>query len=325
LTTLVVGGAITATGGGSANWNTAYGWGDHASGGYAASSHNHAAADITSGVLAAARISTTTNTVTAAANLSQFNRWGANYDMDLMMTSGFFAGFGTMTNGPTAMTYDPIIVSRNIDTGGQLVLPRTANRPLAYRGWSSSGIFTNWQYTAWGDAPDQIENPMYFQAAVYFGGDTIGHFEAVSGNYGSVQCDGAEGSSGTWRGYSIGGRHVFMDDGINTCGIFNDTENHWLIYCTDQGLVRLYYNNSVKLATTNIGVYITGELHTSGVIELGHTSDTTISRKSAGKVEIENKPIIKHTDTSYDSGEVTFSTSGPTGGNNGDIWFEYTL
>ena len=39
----------------SSNWNTAYGWGNHASAGYAASSHNHAATDITSGQLPAAR------------------------------------------------------------------------------------------------------------------------------------------------------------------------------------------------------------------------------------------------------------------------------
>jgi hypothetical protein len=34
-------GLITASGGNSSNWNTAYGWGDHATAGYASSSHNH--------------------------------------------------------------------------------------------------------------------------------------------------------------------------------------------------------------------------------------------------------------------------------------------
>ena len=49
-------GSITVTGGNSTNWNTAYGWGNHGSAGYAASSHTHAASDITSGTLATARI-----------------------------------------------------------------------------------------------------------------------------------------------------------------------------------------------------------------------------------------------------------------------------
>ena len=41
-------GAITATGGNSTNWNTAYGWGNHASAGYASSNHTHTFASLTS-------------------------------------------------------------------------------------------------------------------------------------------------------------------------------------------------------------------------------------------------------------------------------------
>jgi hypothetical protein len=47
--------AITWSGGSSANANTAYGWGNHASAGYLTSVPNHSAATITSGNLAAAR------------------------------------------------------------------------------------------------------------------------------------------------------------------------------------------------------------------------------------------------------------------------------
>jgi len=38
------------------NWNTAFGWGNHASAGYASSTHTHAAGDITSGTIASARL-----------------------------------------------------------------------------------------------------------------------------------------------------------------------------------------------------------------------------------------------------------------------------
>lgn len=55
-TKLDVSGVITATGGNSTNWNTAYGWGNHA-GLYALLVHTHSAADITSGTLASARLS----------------------------------------------------------------------------------------------------------------------------------------------------------------------------------------------------------------------------------------------------------------------------
>ena len=59
-------------------------------------------------------------------------------------------------------------------------------------------------------------------------------------------------------------------------------------------------------------------------IDLGHATDTTISRVSAGKLEVEGKPLIKHASATYNSGEVTFSTSAASGGSSGDIWFQYT-
>lgn len=57
-------------------------------------------------------------------------------------------------------------------------------------------------------------------------------------------------------------------------------------------------------------------------IELGHASDTTITRSGAGKIEVEGKPILAHNDGALTSGEIWVSTSGPTGGSNGDIWLE---
>lgn len=57
-------------------------------------------------------------------------------------------------------------------------------------------------------------------------------------------------------------------------------------------------------------------------LELGHSSDTSISRLAAAKVGVEGKALIKHTG-SYTSGEVTVSTSAPSGGSDGDIWLRY--
>jgi hypothetical protein len=54
-------GTITTTShGNSSQWNTAYGWGNHASAGYASSSHTHSTSDITSGTFVAARFSQST-------------------------------------------------------------------------------------------------------------------------------------------------------------------------------------------------------------------------------------------------------------------------
>jgi hypothetical protein len=83
----------------------------------------------------------------------------------------------------------------------------------------------------------------------------------VSGDYGSVQTNG--GGKNSWEGYSINGRAVFMHDGGNSWGIYDDVNNEWMIYGTGMGTTRyveLRYNNSVKLQTNNVGVEVTGLL-----------------------------------------------------------------
>jgi hypothetical protein len=57
-------------------------------------------------------------------------------------------------------------------------------------------------------------------------------------------------------------------------------------------------------------------------IEVGHATDTTLSRGAAGKLEVEGKPIIAHNDSALGSGEIHISTSAPSGGSDGDIWLE---
>jgi len=66
----VTGTISTGAHGTSANWNTAYGWGDHANGGYLTSVPNHSAALITSGTIADARLPTDiSSNVTGYANV----------------------------------------------------------------------------------------------------------------------------------------------------------------------------------------------------------------------------------------------------------------
>ena len=52
-------------------------------------------------------------------------------------------------------------------------------------------------------------------------------------------------------------------------------------------------------------------------------ADTSITRSGAGKIEVEGKPIIAHNNGALGSGEIYFSTSGPSGGSAGDIWFKH--
>ena len=58
------------------------------------------------------------------------------------------------------------------------------------------------------------------------------------------------------------------------------------------------------------------EIQLSGV-------DATLTRLGPGQLGVENKAMLQH-DGAYTSGKITFSTGTPTGGADGDIWFEYT-
>jgi len=50
----------------------------------------------------------------------------------------------------------------------------------------------------------------------------------VGGNYGSVVTYG--GGKGSWEGYSINDRYVFMSADASTMGLYNDVDNRWVMY-----------------------------------------------------------------------------------------------
>ena len=82
----------------------------------------------------------------------------------------------------------------------------------------------------------------------------------VTGDYGSIKLQ--NGKNG-WYGVSCNGQTVFMSDG-NDIGLYNDTDNEWLLKGTRNGEVQLRYNDSIKLQTTSSGVSITGNINVSG-------------------------------------------------------------
>ena len=96
---------------------------------------------------------------------------------------------------------------------------------------------------------------LYINGGNMIFGDGRG-IRTVSGEYGTVQTTGA-GVSG-WTGYSIDGKYVFMSDGGNYSGLYNDLDNEWHILNYRNAWVQLYYNNQVKLQTTNGGATVTG-------------------------------------------------------------------
>ena len=95
---------------------------------------------------------------------------------------------------------------------------------------------------------------------VYIGGSTDRGLKAVTGNYGTVQTTGT--GAGNWQGYSIDGNYVLMADATRV-GLYNDINNEWMFLCYQNAGSYLYYNNVVKLETTNTGVSVAGYIYNS--------------------------------------------------------------
>ena len=89
----------------------------------------------------------------------------------------------------------------------------------------------------------------FYANTIYIGNSSSKGLRSVSGNYGTVQTTG--GGSGGWEGYSIEGRYVFMSADNNSCGIYNDIDNEWMIKCNRNASTILYYNGT---STFNTGI-----------------------------------------------------------------------
>lgn len=77
--------------------------------------------------------------------------------------------------------------------------------------------------------------------------------------------------------------------------------------------------SSASAAATNLGLG-TGNSPTFAGVTVG---SAVLTGPAADRLEIGGDMILKHQSSSYTSAEVYFSTSNPSGGSNGDIWFKH--
>jgi len=71
----------------------------------------------------------------------------------------------------------------------------------------------------------------------------------------------------------------------NGCGIYNDLDNEWMIFCAKNSHTKLYFDGGEKLATTNTGVSITGDIVISSNLTVGTANihvDTLTGRVGVG-------------------------------------------
>jgi len=93
------------------------------------------------------------------------------------------------------------------------------------------------------------QSQSFYANTIYIGNSSSRGLRSVSGTYGTVQTTG--GGAGNWEGYSIDGRYVFMSADNNSCGIYNDIDNEWMLKANRNASTVLYYNGT---STFNTGI-----------------------------------------------------------------------
>uniref|UniRef100_A0AAU7YQI1 Peptidase S74 domain-containing protein n=1 Tax=Micromonas commoda virus TaxID=3057169 RepID=A0AAU7YQI1_9PHYC len=114
----------------------------------------------------------------------------------------------------------------------------------------------------------------FYTSTIFIGGSTSRGLRSVTGDYGTVQTTG--GGSNGWEGYSIDGRYVFMSTSNNSCGIYNDIDNDWMIYCYRNNYTKLYFDGAERFETgnpnliNNAGLRIYGVEHSQDYADADH-------------------------------------------------------
>ena len=337
--TITATGVVSATSGTSTDWNTAYGWGDHASAGYQDLRSYFKKFQQTVSVTAAA-------TVSAAAELLDIN--GASYNLtgkhELLVRGYIGAETGTDTavfgrfyqdgGAWTMEEFDYTAGSNNprigLTTGGlpgiyhdhastynvQVEIEETTNRTkfgewYAGRAPLASPTFTGTVNAATVDVTSNVLSPKISLDAgsgngIRFWG-TGDPYRIVMAPYSDATYGGRIDSTSDYNMY------FSMTSGTNRGFVFQSALTETFSINPDG----VYSNVDIKANANIVG---DGATTISGVetITIDQTGDITKSGEGN---------YLYHKSSSYSSdqqGGVTFSTSSASGGNNGDIWFKYT-
>jgi len=235
------------------------------------------------------------------------NGTGSSVDKTTTMSSAdtTFAVFG---DGTTTIGYNSLGVNYTAPNSAKLAVNGAIDASDLYIDGSiyhdgdtnTRILFTNDEITMQTGGSSEIT---VTPTGVRLGDTGNGYFQPVSGNYGSIQIDG--GAHSGWEGYSIGGHSVFMSNG-STTGIYNDTNNHWILEGIHNGATKLCYAGSEKLDTLSNGVSINGNLYTDG----SNAEDYDALSGTSPTCNVDNAGAFSLTMT----GNTTFTFSGADSG-----------
>ena len=164
------------------------------------------------------------------------------------------------------------------DNSNDISRVRASNGNLHIDSAANGSLYCNW-YTGGSIqlGRDTTVRGSITATSIGFGTDIGCRIEKSGGDYMTVT---TVGSKGEWGGYNIQNQWGLMaHTNGNHCGIYNDLDNEWGMYCDRNSHTRLHYNNGEKLRTENWGVFVHGEtrtstLRTTGTMTLNYNNPT---------------------------------------------------
>jgi len=257
---------VTATGGNSTNWNTAYGWGNHASAGY-----------LTSHQSLSAYLLNTTDTF--AGNLTFIGGNNSAKESFINVQRGDASGLWLkfQTDGTSANNVSQFVIRRSTDSVDILNLTAT-NGNIAFVGTvtASGGNSTNWNtsytYSQVGHLPlaggtltgelttDNIVVPA--TKTIKFGASATPTFSISSSGTGTVL---HEQGAGNFE--FIGDNMIFRNPGTGS-------DIDFYAKFTYNGAAELYFDGTKTFETTTAGAKVTGDLQVDGNFTVNGTITT---------------------------------------------------
>jgi hypothetical protein len=206
------------------------------------------------------------------ATIQGWSQHSSNYPSWQMSFGNGAFGVRQSTSNSAWASWQTVWTSGNDGSGSGL----DADTLDGYQGSNYIGLNGNsyFQLTTWlqSTSTHGFYSPSSGAGTHFYPGDL--------GDYGSFRTTGRKGG---WGGYSIEGRVVFMHNGSNESGIYNDVNNHWLFYAINGGKAAMYDNGSEKIYTYASGGRVTGNLLATSDV-YAYYSDERLKDKT-GKVE----------------------------------------
>jgi len=331
-------GQVTGFTDNSTNWDTAYGWGNHASAGYAPTADptftGAVSTDHGTGGTGNASFCTTSGGSGTVVGMGQYAYLGNHYSSqktwmannayvdptdtvsDQMRYAVSHASYGHTVYEMAAGTHVWHGDSANVTAGAIITKQQlmslaesggVSTLELGVNGTTLGGLLRLYGTTASKDAELKctngnlhIDSAAGSQVYLNYYSNTGGVYIGAAGGFKATMTGqyGAVQTQGSTGGYG----------GINLDGYFafmNSGSSHCGIYndVNNEWMILCYPNSYVRLYHNNVA---------------------TVQTTSTGARHSTQGAYYHNASSSYTSGQVTFSTSAATGGTSGDIWYQYT-